>query len=78
MDDSSDIKPVLEDAKNAAETAVSGFNRLRALLAAIQRLASGTDSAIADLAAAGVDIATEFANEARSLSDEYARLISNA
>ncbi|CAL8474552.1 hypothetical protein [Caballeronia sp. S22] len=70
-------KPILEDAKNAADTAFTSFGRLRALFAAIRQLAAA-GSVIGDLAGVGADMAVEYQNESRSISDELSRLITNA
>ncbi|KAK43648.1 hypothetical protein BG58_31355 [Caballeronia jiangsuensis] len=77
MSEPLDHKPILEDAKNAADTAFTCFARLRALFAAIQQLATA-GSVIGDLAGVGADMAIESANESRSVSDELSRLITNA
>lgn len=77
MDDLQNKKAMLLGAKTEMDAACAGFTHLSALIAAIRRLATGTDVEIVNLADLGATLASEFADEARSAADEYARLLEN-
>lgn len=77
MDDLQNKKAMLLAAKTEQDAARAGFTHLGALMAAIRRLATGTDVEIVDVADLGTTLASEFADEARSAADEYTRLLEN-
>lgn len=77
MSDAMNRKAMLTDVIIGQDAAKMGFTQLLAVLNAIERLAGGADAEIAALAKLGAALAIEFADEAQSNRDEYARLLEN-
>jgi hypothetical protein len=77
VDNLANQKAMLLAAKTELDTARTGFVRLGHILTAIQTLADGSDTTIANLAEVGAALADEFSDEAQASASEYARLIDN-